>query len=202
MHRPHLSPQGWLVRLILAAWLCSALVARADELADVQRLYYSGQAAVAMDRADQYIATHPTDPQMRFLKGVMLAEQKRNPQAMAVFEKLTQDYPDIPEPYNNLAALYAATGDYDKARVTLEQALRTNPSYATASENLGDVYAALAAQSYDRALKFDPQNAEVPAKLALLRSLYKRPATEAPGAAASGPPSAASAPASETAAAK
>lgn len=200
MHRSLLSPRAWLIRLLLATWMCGALAARADDLADVQRLYYAGQTAVAMDRADQYIATHPTDPQMRFLKGVMLADAKRNPEAVAVFEKLTQDYPDIPEPYNNLAALYAASGDYDKARLTLEQALRTNPTYATAQENLGDVYAALAAQSYERALKFDPQNSTAPTKLATVRLLYKRPA--AAGAAEAADAASAPAPGSAGSAAR
>lgn len=175
MLRPPLQLSGWLAPLMLAAGLFGSVEAQADELADVQRLYYAGQPAVALDRADQYIATHPTEPQMRFLKGVMLADAKRNAEAMAVFEKLTQDYPDIPEPYNNLAALYAAAGNYDKARVALEQALRTNPTYATAYENLGDVYAALATQSYQRALKFDAHNASVPPKLALVQGLYQRP---------------------------
>ena len=174
----------WFVRLLLAACFCSAQAARADDIADVQRLYYGGQAAQAMARADTYIAAHPKDPQMRFLKGVMLTDAKRGPEAIAIFEKITQDYPDIAEPYNNLAALYAAAGDYERARLTLMQALRTNPSYATAYENLGDVYAALAAQSYNKALKFDPRNVTVPPKLTLVRELYKRPGAPADAASA------------------
>jgi tetratricopeptide (TPR) repeat protein len=207
MHRPTPPLRKWLIRMLLTTWLCSAFAAQADDLADVQRLYYSGQAAVAMERADKYIAAHPTDPQMRFMKGVMLADGKRNDEAIAVFQQIIQDYPDLAEPYNNLAALYATTGDYNKARVTLDQALRTNPSYATAHENLGDVYAALAAQSYSRALKLDPQNVTVGPKLALVRELYKRPgaadAASAPAAsgAASGVASAA-APLAASAAAK
>lgn len=190
MQRPTFPPRRrWQLRMLLAACLCVGTGVHADELADIQRLYYSGQATAAMARADDYIRAHPTDPQMRFMKGVMLADAKRDTEATTVFEQLIQDYPDIPEPYNNLAALYAAAGDYDRARVTLEQALRTNPGYATAHENLGDVYAALAAQSYDRALKFDPQNVSVPPKLALVREFYKR--AEAPAAAASGAPLAA-----------
>ena len=167
----------------MVACFCGAQAARADDLADVQRLYYAGQTTQAMQRADTYIAAHPKDPQMRFLKGVMLTDAKRGPEAIAIFETLTQEYPDIAEPYNNLAALYAASGDYERARLTLLQALRTNPSYATAYENLGDVYAALASQSYDKALKFDPGNVTVPPKLTLVRELYKRPDTPAAAAA-------------------
>jgi tetratricopeptide (TPR) repeat protein len=178
-------------RLLLLACLVFASGARAQDLSEVQRLYYSGQAAAAMQRADQFLALNPRDPQMRFMKGVMLADNKRDAEAIALFQKLTEDYPDLAEPYNNLAALYAAGGDYSKARTTLEQAIRTNPSYATAHENLGDVYAALAAQSYNRALRLDPRNVTVPPKLALVREMYKLHAAGAaapPSSAASGAP--------------
>ena len=179
MHCPTLSLRRLLHGLLLIIGIGATLTARADELGDVQRLYYSGQAEVAMQRADQFLATTPNDPQMRFMKGVMLADAKRDGEAIAIFQKLTEDHPDLAEPYNNLAALYAAGGDYAKARATLEQALRTNPSYATAHENLGDVYAALAAQSYGRALKLDPANVTVAPKLALVRGLYKPRVAEA-----------------------
>ena len=178
MHCPNFSLRRLLLRTVLLTSLGVSLAAHADELGDVQRLYYSGQAVSAMQRADQFLATTPGDPQMRFMKGVMLADAKRDAEALAVFQKLTEDYPDLAEPYNNLAALYAAGGDYTKARATLEQALRTNPSYATAHENLGDVYAALAAQSYGRAAKLDPANVTVAPKLALVRGLYKPRAAE------------------------
>jgi tetratricopeptide (TPR) repeat protein len=164
-----------LVRLLLIALAGFAFNARADEISEVQRMYYAGQATAAMQRADDYLATHPKDAQMRFLKGVMLGDAKRNPEAIALFQKLIEDFPDLAEPYNNLAVLYAGAGEYAKARATLEQALRTNPNYATAHENLGDVQAALAVQSYARALKLDPSSVTVPPKLALARQLIKHP---------------------------
>jgi ketosteroid isomerase-like protein len=51
-------------------------------------------------------------------------------------------------------------------------AIRTNPSYATAHENLGDVYAKLASQAYNKALQLDASNPAVPPKLALIRELF------------------------------
>ncbi len=108
---------------------------------------------------------------MRFLKGVILTEQNKPADAIAIFTKLTADFPDLPEPYNNLAVLYAADGQFEKARAALDKAIRTNPSYATAYENLGDVHAKLASQAYDKALQLDSKNSEAKSKLTLVRSL-------------------------------
>lgn len=175
------------MRAALAALLGLLLAngARADDLSDVQRLYYAGQAQAAMQRADQYLTAHPKDPQMRFVKSVMLADAKRDREAAELLRAISEDYPDLAEPFNNLAVLYAKAGDYEQARAALQQALRNNPSYATAYENLGDVYAALAAQSYGRALKLDPNNVTVPSKLELVRELYKRTGPAAAKSAAS-----------------
>lgn len=134
----------------------------------------AGQSAAALQKADQFLASKPTDAAMRFAKGVLLADLKRRPEAIDLFRGLTEDHPDLAEPYNNLAALYAANGDFGLARNALEQALRTNPSYALAHENLGDVYAMLASQAYAQALKLAPRNTSVPPKLALIRELAKR----------------------------
>ncbi len=104
---------------------------------------------------------------------MILSEQGKTADAINVFQKLTEDYPELPEPYNNLAVLHASAGNYDKARVALERAIRTNPAYATAHENLGDVYAKLASQSYDKAMQLADPNQQPPqkAKLAMVRTL-------------------------------
>jgi tetratricopeptide (TPR) repeat protein len=183
--------------------------AQADEYAEVNRLVRSGQLNEAMFKADQYLTGKPRDPQMRFLKGVIQTESGKSAEAIATFSKLTEDYPELPEPYNNLAVLYASQSQFDKARAALEMAIRTNPSYATAHENLGDVYAKLASQAYSKALQLDAGNAAVVPKLSLIRNLFAangtgtaRPATSvaaapapaaqpAPAAPATKPPGAA-----------
>ena len=124
---------------VLSAALLAAGPVRADEYGDVNQLLRSGKHAEALTRADQYLAGKPKDPQMRFLRGVVLTEAGRTNEAISAFQKLTEDYPELPEPYNNLAVLYAGQAQCDKARAALEMAIRTKPSYATAHENLGDV---------------------------------------------------------------
>jgi tetratricopeptide (TPR) repeat protein len=148
-----------------------AAPAFADDYADVTKFIRGGQYTEALSRADAFLARNPRDAQMRFLKGVILTEQNKSSEAIAVFTKLTEDFPGLPEPYNNLAVLYAAAGQYEKARLALDSAIRTNPSYATAYENLGDVHAKLASQAYDKALQLDSGNSAAKSKLTLVRSL-------------------------------
>jgi tetratricopeptide (TPR) repeat protein len=148
-----------------------AAPAMADEAADVTKLLRAGHYPEAMAKADAYLGQNPKDAQMRFLKGVILTEQAKSAEAIVIFTRLTEDFPTLPEPYNNLAVLYAAGGQYDKARAALDMAIRTNPSYATAYENLGDIHAKLASQAYDKALQLDSDNKAAKSKLTLLRSL-------------------------------
>lgn len=163
-----------LGQIIAISGLLSAFYAApafADELPDVNKLVRTGQFAEAMNRADAILLQHPRDAQMRFLKGLILTEQNKPAEAIAAFTKLTEDFPNLPEPYNNLAVLFASSGQYEKARAALEMAIRTNPTYATAQENLGDVYAKLASQAYGKALQLDSANTDVKTKLTLVRTL-------------------------------
>jgi tetratricopeptide (TPR) repeat protein len=147
-------------------------VAQADELQNAQQLLKQGQLDRAMERVDAFLKSRPKDARGRFLRGLILTEQKKPAEAIKVFTALTHEYPELPEPYNNLAVLYAAQGEYDKARAALEMAIRTHPSYATAHENLGDIYAKMASQAYDRALQLDKGNAPLQTKLNLINDLF------------------------------
>jgi tetratricopeptide (TPR) repeat protein len=192
-------PLSATLRLLVVAAALSMSAAHADDYADVSRLMRAGQYAEALAKVDQYLASKPRDPQMRFFKGVIQTETGKTNDAITTFTKITEDYPELPEPYNNMAVLYAGQSQFDKARAALEMAIRTNPSYATAHENLGDVYARLASQAYSKALQLDGGNAAVPPKLALIRNLFSADAKAQPqaaakpaaGAQASGPVSAA-----------
>jgi tetratricopeptide (TPR) repeat protein len=159
------------------------------EALEIQRLIKNGQSTQALKLIDDALAKDPTDPAMRFRRGVTLSTLDRKPEALQVFQKLVEDHPEMPSPYNNLAVLYASQGDYDKARTALEKAIRTNPAYATAYQNLGDVYAQLASQAYSKALQLDKSDTAVPPKLVLLRELIAAPGqpATAPSAVAAAP---------------
>ena len=149
-----------------------AWAAPADDLREAQKLYQQGRMQPALEKVETVLRAQPKDPQGRFLKGILLTEMKRTPEAIQVFTGLTEDFPELPEPYNNLAVLYASQGNYDKAKAALELAIHTHPSYATAHENLGDVYAQLASRAYDRALQLDKNNPTAQSKLAMIKELF------------------------------
>jgi len=171
----------------LAPYLLCSLVALhswADVASDIGELLKKGDAKAALERSDEVLSKTPRDARVRFLRGIALSEQGRTPEAIQAFQALTQDHPEMPEPYNNLAVLYAQQGELDKARAALQKAIQTNPAYATAQANLADVYGKLASQAYDKALPLDknaPAVTPAPAKLALVKDLYigSRPAATA-----------------------
>jgi len=170
---------------------------QADEIQDANKLFKQGQLTQALAKVNGVLASKPKDAQARFLKGLIVNEQGNTAEAIAIFTGLTNDYPELPEPYNNLAVLYAGQGEYEKARVALEMAIRTHPSYATAHENLGDIYAKLASEAYDRALQLDKNNTGTQTKLALIRDLFgkgARATKAAPAALAESPPAQPAAP--------
>lgn len=153
-------------------------------IADAQRLLKQGQTGPALNKINEHLGTKPKDPQGRFVKGLILTEMKRNGEAILIFKKLTEDFPELPEPYNNLAVLYANEKQYERARQALEAAIRTHPAYAVAHENLGDIYAKLASQAYGKALQIDARNTTAQSKMAMIRDLAPPSVTVASKAAA------------------
>lgn len=160
-------------------WI-TAPAAYADPLQDIGKLIKQGQHTQALDQIDKYLSNRPKDAQGRFVRGVILTEMNKTGEAISVFQKLTEDYPELPEPYNNLAVIHAQQKQYEKAKQSLEMAIRTHPSYATAHENLGDIYARMASQSYDKALQIDSSNASAQTKLSIIRDLISVAARPVP----------------------
>ena len=170
IHRLSFRRAGLAVATVML-FAVSAAPAGAEPLQEANRLLRLGQYPQALEQVEKHLLAQPKDAQGRFLKGILLTETNRATEAIAIFQKLTEDYPELPEPYNNLAVIYAQQKQYDKAKTALEMAIRTHPAYATAHENLGDIYARLASQAYDKALQLDSSNASAQNKLAMIREL-------------------------------
>lgn len=173
--RPHLGARAFTRSFMLAMGLAvaslTALPACADSYSEASQLLKSGQHAEALKQINRHLSAKPKDAQGRFLRGIILTGMNRQKEAIEVFQKLTEDYPDLPEPYNNLAVIYAQQKQYEKAKQALESAIRTHPAYATAHENLGDIYSRLASQAYGKALQIDSSNASAQTKLAMINDL-------------------------------
>lgn len=169
VYRPTLAPPPatTLMHLPLATLATVALLAalaiapaRADDLASSQRLWLAGQKTQAIEQVEQALTRTPDDLQLRFALGVMRMELGERDKAKSIFTRLTQEFPDLADPYNNLAVLHAAAGELDEAQAALEQALRLQPEHAQAQENLGDVLMRLALRAYQRAQKLSLASSE------------------------------------------
>lgn len=142
--------------------------------ADIERQYRSGDTHAALERLDAALAADPGRAPLRFLKAVLSEEQGQLTQAAELYERMIEDFPDLPEPYNNLAALRASQGQLDTAHRLLEVALRLDPDYLTAQQNLGDVYASLALRAYTSAARNDKAEPALLRKLQQARQLVQQ----------------------------
>ena len=171
------------LRRIALALIPLALAAQvyAGDVEDIQQLLKTKQYNSVLERSDAYLVKNPKDAQVLFVRALALVELGRNDDAIKAFTTLSEAYPQLPEPYNNLAVLYAQQNQLDKARTALMMAIQTNPSYAIAHENLGDLYARLASQAYDKALQIEGgNNQNVQTKLTLVRELFSNNPNMAP----------------------
>lgn len=130
-----------------------------------------GDRAGALKIADDFLVEHPRDAQVRFLRAVVLGDLGRTREATSVLESLTEDFPELAEPYNNLAVIHANEGKLETAEHDLQLAIAAQPNYVTARENLGDLYVSMAAAAYEQALVRDPSSQALKKKLALAREL-------------------------------
>ena len=171
----------YFYRLLVIAGLALGMVQSAtaaapaaEDLSGVTRLYEQRQMDRALQEVDAFLKNQPKDARARFLKGLILSEMGRTNDAVAIFVELGSDYPNIAEPFNNLAVLYAQQGKYDDARAALEAAVRRNPAYGTAQENLGDVYTRLAIRAYEAALQAAPGSIDLKQKVQGLKDFSVR----------------------------
>lgn len=143
-------PLPLLLPLSLLLLLCAG-PARATELETAQKLWLAGQRPQAVATIERALKQTPDELKLRFALGVMKMELGEQASALTIFTDLSQDFPDLADPFNNLAVIHAGLGELDQARSELEQALRLQPEHAQAQENLGDVLLRQAARAYQRA---------------------------------------------------
>ncbi len=159
----------------LAAFLAAALLcaggALASEAAEIRALLAQGDGAAALQRAERATAAQPRDLTLRFLHGVVLMDLQRDDVALAHFTAMTQDYPELPDPYNNIALLHARAGRLELARQALETALRNDHGHRTARLNLGEVHLMLAAQAWELASAGGPLDVALQRRLEAVRAL-------------------------------
>ena len=140
-------------------------------------LIQDGRLDAALVELNKEVSIKPDNAEARFLKGVALQALNRNDEAIEVYSDLAKDFPELPEPYNNLAVLFAEKSEFDKAEDALRAAIKTNKSYSTAYENLGDIYAQRASIAYNDALNLSPANRDaVKVKLSMIDNILLPPA--------------------------
>src|SRR5258705_4997355 len=115
----------------------AARKAFAQSLQDARRLIAEKKYADAIAVLDKLSVERPREPQARFLKGLALADSGKTNEAIAIFQSVLGDYPELPEPHNNLAVLYAQKSDYELARNELHAAINAAPDYTIGYHNLG-----------------------------------------------------------------
>jgi Flp pilus assembly protein TadD len=156
---------------VCAGFLLGVTSAHANANLEVQSLISTGDLVAALARSDQALAASPRDASLRFLRGVILMDMQRSTEAMAVFEALSQDFPELPDPLNNIALLHVRAQRLDAARLALETALRNDPQHRTARANLGHVHLMLAAKMWEQLATQGPLETALQAKLNAVRAL-------------------------------
>lgn len=164
-------PPSILLCCLLTAWACHAPPARADLVTEVHTRIAKGDLEGALRSADAALAANPRDAQSRFLHALVLMDLQRNAQALAAFERLSQEYPELPEPFNNIALLHAREGRLELARQALGAALRNDPGHRAARINLGEVHLMLAVQAWEQASAGGPLEPRVARRLDAARAL-------------------------------
>ncbi len=166
------SPLPHLRHLIAVASLCAAFSAQGQDVdPQLNSLIAEQRWNEALSLIDGKLKKAPNDTQLQMNRGVVLTNLNRTNEALAVFKKVAAEHPELPGPHNNMAVILAQKGSYEEARVELERAIRTHPAYATAYENLGDLYSHMAGDAYRKALQFDKNLKFAKPKLEMVNEL-------------------------------
>ena len=162
--------------LIMSIFLLLPLLSYAESeqksIEEIKILLKNGDYTNAEKLTNQSIENNLNNPELLFYKGIIETNQGKKNQAIDTFRDLTERFPKLPEPFNNLAVLYAGKGQFRLAKEILEQAIKTNPSYLTAHINLGDIFTKMASEAYNKALEIDKSNNIAITKLSMITQLF------------------------------
>jgi Flp pilus assembly protein TadD len=121
--------------------------------------------------AEDVLLVSPRDAQTRFVHAVVLMELRRDAEAAEVFTRIAQEFPELPEPFNNLGLLHARAGRLDAARMALEAALRNDPGHRAARANLAEVHLMLAVAAWEQLARAGPLDPRQVRRLEAVRAL-------------------------------
>ncbi len=160
-----------IISIFLSLLVCVSNVYSKSSYGDIQLLINQAEYEKALALTEKQLSVIKSYIKLQFMKGLILTRLDRYHDAEEAFIQITLDNPELPEPFNNLAVVYAAQGKYAEAEEALKNAINTHPSYATAHENLGDIYAKMASHAYNQALELDVRNTTAREKLSLVKEL-------------------------------
>lgn len=151
----------------------AAIIAPGEYPGIVDSFIARGEYRQALQYAQDGLQKNPMSAQLKFQRCVALEKLGRNNEAIKGLRDLIALYPEIPEPYNNLAVLVAKSGNIDEAESLLKKALALRPKFALAYKNLGDVYLARAKAAYSSSLEIAPKQSKLQTKLEALNALTR-----------------------------
>jgi tetratricopeptide (TPR) repeat protein len=164
---------NYLLTIMACFFLLSSLTSFAqDKIGEIKTLLKNGKYNQVEILINNFNENNLNDPELLFYKGIVETNLGKKNQAIDTFRDLTERFPGLPEPFNNLAVLYAEKSQYRLAKEILEQAIKTNPSYLTAHINLGDIYTKMASEAYNKALEIDKSNNIAITKLSMITQLF------------------------------
>ena len=152
--------------------LSSATISAQSNIDEIKLLLTKGKYSSAETLVNNDIDNDLNNPELLFYRGIIETNLGKNNKAIDTFRELTERFPELPEPFNNLAVLYAEKGQFRLAKEILEQAIKTNPSYLTAHINLGDIFTKMASEAYNKALEIDKTNNVAITKLSMITQLF------------------------------
>lgn len=107
------------------------------------------------------VTDNNTELAKKFSAAQRLASQGQITEAIAAYHALIRLKPQLPEAYNNLAALYLKQKNTRQAKTILEQGLHSHKAYGVLYESLTAINVAMARQAYSKALQIDLKPSDI-----------------------------------------